>query len=214
VWLTERCRQIVRTLPGWAAVQSAVGWLVDRYVDLQSIKHAPDREQRARALEAWYRTERRGDADVSWWEWAAATGSTLGLFALVSEAMTERPDADRVAALMDTYFPWMGGLHILLDYFIDQEEDRSGGDFNFVTCYANVEATVNGIARLHREACARADRLADAGFHRYIARGLLGFYLADRKVSGPLVDPARRLLATGGGISRGLWALARVGRAP
>lgn len=29
------------------------------------------------------------------------------------------------------YFPYIQGLHILLDYLIDQEEDKAGGDLNF-----------------------------------------------------------------------------------
>jgi tetraprenyl-beta-curcumene synthase len=214
-WLVARCRQLVRELPGWPAVYARVRWLQDRYVDLQSLKHGPDQAVRALEQESWVRAHSRPEWDVRWWEWAAATGSTLGLFVLTAEARDHHPDARRLQDLLDAYFPWMGGLHILLDYFIDQDEDRAGGDFNFVTCYPSLEEAVDRISRLYRETLLRADRLRDAAFHRYVARGLLGFYLADRKVAaGELTEPARRLLAAGGGISWGISALARVSRAP
>ena len=213
-WLVTRSRQALEALPGWRAVQERVRWLQDRYVDLQSLKHAPDTARRGPSQAEWFREHQRPGWDLSWWEWAAATGSTLGIFALAAEAMVPKPSAERVSALFDTYFPWMGGLHILLDYFIDQEEDEEGGDFNFVRCYDGLEDAVAGITRLYGRVLEEAGRLGDAPFHRYLARGLLGFYLSDRKVSGELTGPARRLLSAGGGISFGIWALARVGRAP
>jgi tetraprenyl-beta-curcumene synthase len=213
-WLVARSREALRELPGWAAVRDSVRWLQDRYVDLQSLKHAPDSHLRGVRQAAWFAQHQRPEWSLAWWEWAAATGSTLGIFALAAEARAPAPDADRVEGLFRTYFPWMGGLHILLDYFIDQEEDRMGGDFNFIRCYDSVETAVQGITRLYDRAVQEAGRLSDAPFHRYLARGLLGFYLSDRKVSGELTAPARRLLSVGGSVSRGIWALARVGRAP
>ncbi len=33
-------------------------------------------------------------------------------------------------------FPWVQALHILLDYLVDQEEDRQGGDLNFCSYYS------------------------------------------------------------------------------
>lgn len=213
--LVEECRAALGSLPGWSVVAPRVQWLAERYVDLQSIKHAPDSRTRAHHLEDWFLRYRNPRWDLQWWEFAAAAGSTLGIFTLVREATKERVEEQRVAGLMDCYFPWMGSLHILLDYFIDQQEDLDGGDFNFVTCYGSPEAQEAGIRRIFQAAMDKTQVLDDGAFHRYVARGLLAFYLADRKVrGGGLSTQARTLLETGGAISCGLNVLSRVGRAP
>lgn len=213
-WLVAECQAVLTKLPHYPAVADRVGWLAARYIDLQSVKHAPGTDaERARALEAWAALHRRADWDVAWWEFAAATGSTLGIFALWHEA-THPVLASRAEQLEAVYFPWMGGLHILLDYFVDQDEDQAHGDFNFVACYPSAAAAVAGIGRLYREAGRRAEALGDKAFHRYVAEGLLGFYLSDRKVRGALRAPAGRLLSAGGNVSRALYCLAKVGRTP
>ena len=213
-WLVSDCQTVLAGLPHYGAVADRAAWLADRYVDLQSLKHAPAaREDRAGALEEWAATYREPEWGVAWWEFAAAAGSTLGIFALWHEA-THPVSAERARRLESVYFPWMGALHILLDYFVDQDEDLAHGDFNFVTCYPSEAAAVAGIGRLHREAAARAEGLADQAFHRYVAEGLLGFYLSDRKVRGALRAPAGRLLSAGGNVSRALYCLAKVGRTP
>ena len=213
-WLVNDCQAVLASLPHYGAVADRAAWLADRYVDLQSLKHAPGTPaDRAGALEHWAAAHREPEWDVAWWEFAAATGSTLGIFALWHEA-THPVSVERARRLESVYFPWMGALHILLDYFVDQDEDLAHGDFNFVTCYPTEADAVVGIGRLEREAAERAQGLADQAFHRYVAEGLLGFYLSDRKVRGALRAPAGRLLSAGGNVSRALYCLAKVGRAP
>lgn len=213
-WLVNESRRCLQPVAGWQRVRTHVHWLAKRYVELQTLKHAPAVDQRAQNLEKWYGHYRNPAWDLNWWEFAAASGSTLGIFILVREALQSRPDTVRLTSLFDCYFPWVGGLHILLDYFIDQEEDDAGGDFNFIRCYPDQTMAVAGIRRLYQQVLTASKALQDGAFHRYVARGLLGFYLADHKVRGPLVTPARQLLAEGGTISRGLLLLSRVGRTP
>lgn len=213
-WLVRECRSVMVRLPYLAAVAPQTLWLADRYIDLQSLKHAPAATaERAAILRQWADEHRRPEWDVQWWEFCAATGSTLGIFALWSEAV-HPVLPDRAARLGSLYFPWMGGLHILLDYFVDQDEDVAHGDFNFVHCYPDAASAVAGIGRLYRQVIRRADSLDDAAFHRYVAEGLLGFYLSDRKVRGALRAPAGQLLSSGGNVSRALYCLAKVGRTP
>jgi tetraprenyl-beta-curcumene synthase len=87
-----------------------------------------------------------------------------------------------VAAIASVYFPWICGVHILLDYLIDQEEDRIEGDLNFVGYYASRQAALGGMQRLVREAGRQVRRLPDAPFHQAVLEGLLGLYLTDAKV--------------------------------
>ena len=213
-WLVRACREEVRALPGLFAVGRPVRWLVERYGELQSLKHGPERGQRAQRLEAWAARHNQGRWPVAWWELAAAAGSTLGLFALLREAGRSVPDPDRIQALSACYFPWIGGLHILLDYLVDQEEDLAGHDFNFVRCYPDDQATVAGLGQLFRGAASALDRLPDPGDHRWILSGLPTFYLADHK-AGRLPRPLfRQVVRLAGGRAHWWLPLARISRSP
>lgn len=208
-WLSAECRALVGELPSRRRVEEPIRWLARRYGELQSLKHAPDRRRRSEMLRRWRRLH--GAGGVAWWEFSAACGSTLGIFALL--ALAKRPEVDdaTVQDTFESYFPWIGGLHILLDYLVDEEEDRVGGDFNFVRCYPDRPSAIEGISRLYRTAHAAAGKLR-MGDHRWIVEGLPAFYLADRKAE--LLPPAevRSLLALGGVRSSILHWLARHGR--
>ncbi|MNY52553.1 Tetraprenyl-beta-curcumene synthase [compost metagenome] len=77
----------------------------------------------------------------------------------------------------------MCGLHILLDYLIDQEEDIEGGDLNFCTYYDSLDTTVERIAFIVQEARSKILFLEHPRFHRMIIEGLLALYLSDPKVN-------------------------------
>ncbi|MCY0908690.1 MAG: tetraprenyl-beta-curcumene synthase family protein [Sulfobacillus thermotolerans] len=211
--LVQSAQSALQYFPGYEAIARPMRRLVELYIDLQVYKHGPQ-PTRVQNLTAWYHQEANPQDGLFWWEFAAATGSTLGLFALLGVALNPHPDADAVQRVFNLYFPWIGALHILLDYLIDQEEDLQGGDLNFVTYYASTEQATARIQRIYHRVMQQAQSLPDAAFHRYVARGLLGFYLSDRKVRRHLNKPACQLLATGGSISIGIWLAARVGRAP
>lgn len=212
--LVGACHQALSVFPGYAVVQPFMVRLVALYVDLQVFKHGPTPERVPR-LTDWFHARQDPAWNLYWWEFAAATGSTLGLFALLTVALEPSPSRLEVEAVNHLYFPWMGALHILLDYFIDQAEDARGGDLNFVGYYASADQATNRLRWIYREVMQRSSLLPDRGFHRYVARGLLGFYLADRKVrQSSLSIPACQLLAVGGGISWGVWLAARYGRSP
>ncbi len=207
------CHQSLRQFPGYLEIKGGLGRLVELYVDLQVFKHGPE-ETRVPALEAWFQREGGDKYGLAWWEFAAATGSTLGLFALLNLATSGRPSPSLVLLVQSLYFPWIGALHILLDYLIDREEDLIGGDLNFVSYYRDYNTAIERIRVIYRTAQTEAERLPDASFHRYVTRGLLGFYLSDQKIRHQIDRPTCGLLASGGSISIGVWLAARMGRAP
>lgn len=212
VSLVEDARHGLSKFPGFHGVHPAMNRLVELYVDLQVYKHGP-LDQRVARLAGWFDSQPETIRDsLAWWEFAAATGSTLGLFALLNLARNPEPTPDRVNNITRLYFPWMGALHILLDYYVDQEEDRLGGDLNFITYYPSPARAIAAIQRIYRRVMTLAGGLEDAAFHQYIARGLLGFYLSDRKVRSQTASC--RLLASGGPVSVGIYMAALVGRSP
>jgi tetraprenyl-beta-curcumene synthase len=94
-------------------------------------------------------------------------------------------------------------LHILLDSIVDQEEDKKGGDLNSCSYYPNQSEIFSGLTYFFKQADFSISSLENAGFHRMIIRGLLGIYLADRKVDEQkdVRQIAREALRLGGTVS-------------
>ncbi|TMV17980.1 tetraprenyl-beta-curcumene synthase family protein [Paenibacillus thermoaerophilus] len=181
--LVRTCQNCVRRLPSYGLVRSEVDRLVGLYGDLQVYKHIR-KDLRETALLDWWERHRDGYPDIKWNEFAAAAGSTLAMFYLFTAAADPGLRPERVAAIRQAYFPYVCGLHILLDYLIDQEEDRLGGDLNFCSYYSGREETAERIALVAERAREAVAALPERRFHRMIIEGLLALYLSDPKVSG------------------------------
>lgn len=179
--LVGTCQRCISMLPSYGHVKDDVLELVGLYGDLQVYKHIR-RDLREHELLAWWERHRHRFAHLRWNEFAAATGSTLGVFYLFLAAADARLTPDRAATIRQSYFPHVCGLHILLDYLIDQDEDRLGGDLNFCHYYDNPETTVRQISAIAERARQDIVRLDHAKFHRMIIEGLLALYLSDPKV--------------------------------
>jgi len=212
VALVRECQACLRELPSYPLVRERVQRLVGLYNDLQVYKHGP-LERRETQLEDWF--AREGDAwrELYWWEFAAACGSTLAVFALLAAAALPGLRPDEAERLEAAYFPWICGLHILLDYLIDQAEDTAGGDLNLVSYYPDPVAQRLRLVRFVREARSRAAALPDPAFHATVVEGLPGLYLSDSKVRPQrLHRVAWDLLAAGGPASWGYYVWCRLRR--
>lgn len=186
--LVEDCRSVLRTLPSYHLVRDEVLGLAGLYADLQVYKHIEVRS-REPLLISWFDEHRDRFPGIDWWEFAAASGSTLGIFALVAAAT--RPDLDgrEVEELLQAYFPYVCSLHILLDYFIDQEEDRQGGDLNFCFYYPDAGTCGQRLQFFLGESLKRVSTLRHPLFHRTVVLGLLALYLSDPKVRRQGLEP-------------------------
>jgi tetraprenyl-beta-curcumene synthase len=200
--LTEECRKSVAALPSYAKVKPHVVRLVGLYTDLQVFKHLPPGE-REPALRNWWNEHRGEYPELYWQEFAAATGSTLGVFMLFSAAADEGLSDGEASRIANAYFPYLCAEHILLDYLIDQQEDRDGGDLNFCSYYAGAEHAAQRIRLIAEEAGRRTEQLVAPKFHRMVVQGLLALYLSDPKASRqPPVRKARRILMRNSPIMR------------
>ncbi len=206
--LVAECRTHIQVLPSYPVVAPALVRLAGLYADLQVIKHQLPIERREPALREWAARESNGH-DLAWWEFAAATGSTLAIFALLRAAVDPELSEGDADMLVRAYFPPICTLHILLDYFIDQKEDREGGDLNFVAFYPPDERDER-LTDILQQALREASGLPDAPFHLWIVRGLPALYLADTKADDPaLRTTTGSLLNTLGPLG---WALHRIVR--
>ncbi|AKF93153.1 tetraprenyl-beta-curcumene synthase family protein [Brevibacillus laterosporus] len=180
--LVLRCQEMIQKLPSYKDVQQHIVNLSTLYSDLQVYKHIA-LEKREEALLTWWDQYKESYPEIEWQEFAAATGSTVGIFALFCLATEPTVDPKEMEALHHAYFPWIGGVHILLDYLIDLEEDREGGDLNFVSYYQSDEEAYERLQYFIERAKQSIDQLPHPAFHRMIVDGLLAFYLADQKVN-------------------------------
>ncbi|HHV43798.1 MAG TPA: tetraprenyl-beta-curcumene synthase family protein [Firmicutes bacterium] len=198
--LAETCLSSLRELPGFPSVQPYLSVLTRRYIDLQAYKHMD--HNREGALIRWFKAYQPRFPHLAWWEFAAACGSTLAVFALLRAAAQGEVDAAYAQRLTNSYFPWICGLHILLDYFIDLEEDRQHRDLNLVSYYSSLEVLTVRLSWFAKNSIEAALGLPEAQFHLLIVRGLLAMYLSDPKVDAQGFGEIRdTLLSCGGRVS-------------
>jgi tetraprenyl-beta-curcumene synthase len=198
--LVTTCQNVLKMLPAYENIQDANIQLAKYYCDLQVHKHVK-KDDRVPRLEAWFDACRDGLPPMEWYEFSACSGSTLGIFCLVAYGTNGDFSKDDATLVKNSYFPWVQGLHIMLDYFIDQEEDRIGGDLNFCFYYENEEQLMMRLEHFASEADKSIQNLPHQQFHYFINKGLLAIYLADEKVrkQKKVEEIAKRLIRIGGG---------------
>lgn len=200
--LMKKCQTVLEKVPNYGMVKPYLMELCTYYCDLQIHKHVCEEEREDR-LKRWFARHERILPKMGWHEFSACSGSTLGIFCLVSYSMRGDFEYKHANKIREGYFPYIQGLHILLDYFIDQDEDRKGGDLNFCFYYKNDEEMLNRFIHFLEEADRHTQNLPDRKFHKLINRGLLGVYLSDRKVKkqASVRALARKIMKRGGFIS-------------
>lgn len=198
--LVKTCQSVLSKLPSYPVIAPALHELAGYYCELQVHKHVR-KEERIGRLNQWFSKQQEYQRQMTWYEFSACAGSTLGIFCLISHSFQRNFSGDSVNLIKRAYFPWVQGLHILLDYLIDQDEDLHGGDLNFCSFYADTKEMEKRLGYFYTKADQSISYLPDADFHRLINRGLLGIYLADRKVSrqAEVRKIAYRMISRGGG---------------
>lgn len=209
--LVETCQSVLKDIQGYHIIRNYLIELCRYYCDLQVHKHVK-KEERLPRLKNWFAANQESLPEMTWYEFAACSGSTLGIFCLVSYAMRDDFTEEQAQAIRDGYFPYIQGLHILLDYFIDQEEDLKEGDLNFCTYYENDEMLLSRFQLFIEEADKHTGILPDQKFHQMINRGLLGLYLSDSKIKWKKQTEimARKIRKQGGWISQFFYINAKI----
>ena len=180
--LVEECRLQISTLPGYSHVADRIKQYVRLYSDLQSLKHLPQNTREKKLLK-WAEKYIGKYPAISPWEFSAACGSTLGIFAMFAAAHRHDLSPGEVKQMDSVYFPWICGLHILLDYYIDAYEDMQTGDLNFTYFYKNLKFCEERLSYFLKESLRRCLDLRYPDFHITILKGLLAMYLSDPKAS-------------------------------
>lgn len=193
--LVDDVRAGLADLPQYRRVRSELCTAVALYRDLQSKKHMPA-DLRDDYCRTWFAQSDERFAHLRWYEFAAACGSSLPVFAMLALAEDAVLDDSLVADTFRAYLPGISSLHIMLDYFIDQAEDTEHGELNFVACYESSDDATQRLSLLIRDAQARICRLPTHTHHEFILEAMRGFYLTHPKVfSQSLGEQSSALLA-------------------
>ncbi|MGG4488621.1 tetraprenyl-beta-curcumene synthase family protein [Metabacillus idriensis] len=197
--LVSTCQNILSKLGNYSLIAEHLLELSCYYCDLQVHKHVT-MDERIPRLETWFEKNKPAFPDMQWYEFSACAGSTLGIFCLVSYAFRDDFSEKEAFRIRESYFPYVQGLHILLDYLIDQEEDRIGGDLNFCNYYETENEMMMRLEHFVLKADSNLSGIPHENFHKLIHRGLLGVYLSDEKVTSrkDLGKLARKLIKLGG----------------
>lgn len=196
--LVKVCQDCLRKLPSYPIVQEEAISLAKLYSSLQTFKHLALEKREVKMLN-WidpYLTRYKG---ITNWEFAAATGSTLGIFCLYAVAFNPNLTMKQAQKIREAYFPWICGLHILLDYFIDLREDRETEQLNFVAYYESAKIIRKRLHIFVVNSLNQASKLEHPKFYRAVVQGLLAMYLSDEKSADVQIQPVTKQLLWDGG---------------
>ncbi len=179
--IVNTCQEILGSLPHYDSIAPTLHEFANYYCDLQVHKHVQV-EDRVPRLKRWFSLHQKRLPEMHWHEFSACAGSTLGIFCLVSSAFHQELPEQFTHQMRTSYFPWMQGLHILLDYLIDQEEDRIHGDLNFCSYYQSNDEMMGRFQHFIQNTKRSVAQLPHAQFHQLMSQALLGVYLSNKKV--------------------------------
>lgn len=176
--LVDTCRAVIAGLPSFSLVARSAQIAAERIVTFQSLNVGTTQGDHP-ALERWAREHTPPDADLRWWETAAAAGSSLGVHVLIAAAAEPGLKAAEVATLEGAYFPWIGALHSLLDNIVDRREDVRTNQPSLVGYYASPAETAARLRLLAVQAVSRARALPHGRRHLIILAAMAGNYLSN-----------------------------------
>jgi len=175
--MVEACRASVGALPSFPLVARSTQAAAARIVEFQSLSSGAPQGGHD-GLERWAREQTPRESGLRWWESAAAGGSSLGVHALIGASAQPTLDSREVAAIDDTYFPWIGALHSLLDSVIDVAEDERDGQHNLLSHYASPADAAARLSFLAGRARSAARTLARSRRHEAIFIAMVCHYLS------------------------------------
>lgn len=199
--LLAECRTAFAKLPSHQVVAPSARSAAARIVAFQSLNLSESQGDHT-ALEHWARQATPPETGLQWWETAAAAGSSLGVHVLIAAAADSRLGESEVSSLEQAYFPWIGGVHSLLDNLIDKHEDEAAGHRSLVEYYGP-ERAAQRMRWLAEEASRKAQALPHSLQHTVILAAMIGNYLSTPEAhSSELKGVTDAVLATTGPLAR------------
>jgi tetraprenyl-beta-curcumene synthase len=206
--LVDACRSAFGALPSHASLTAHAQAAVRRIVAFQELAHGGEdgdgangdnggHEDAWQAFSQWADAQTPQGSGLQWWETAAGAASSLLIFALIACAAEPSVSEGEIAAIEQAYFPWIGGLHLLLDSLVDRAEDVRASRYSLVEHYSSPEELAERLRAISAEALRAARVLPHSSQHELILAAMASFYLTQPAASSPEGAPARaEILAT------------------
>lgn len=210
--LVQACRQCCVELPSFDVVR-AVLLREARRANVQAINHEPDPEKRSAGLMEWATREYPDLQEVTWFELTGAAGAGLAIYALFALAAEPECTDEDVRLAYKAYFPWTSAVATMLDSFVDQAEDLSGGDHCYVAYYQSRQQATLHISRLVHRCLCETRTLRNSEGHTLIAACMVAMYLSkDSARTEAMREATATLLRAGGQLTRFLLPVLRLWR--
>jgi tetraprenyl-beta-curcumene synthase len=209
--LVEACQSAFGALPSHASLTAHAQVAVRRIVAFQELAHGGedgdgatgdngdngDHEDAWQAFSQWAAAQTPQGSGLQWWETAAGAASSLLIFALIACAAEPSVSEGEIAAIEQAYFPWIGGLHLLLDSLVDRADDVRAGRYSLVEHYSSPRELAERLRAIAAEALCAAGALPHSSQHELILAAMASYYLTQPAASSPEGAPARaEILAT------------------
>ncbi len=211
--LADTCRTALAKFPSYAAVSATCSAAGARIVAFQSL-NLTERQGGHEGLERWARDQAPKGSGLDWWQAAAAEGSSLAVHALIATAANPGVRHQDAEAIDAAYFPWICGLHSLLDSLVDVAEDEHAGQRNLLSYHASTGQAAFGMGFLAQRATNACRHLPSELQHRVILNAMIGYYLSSPEASTPYArDISGSVAGTVGPLLPPALALFKVRRA-
>ena len=207
-------------LPSAATIAAVAREAAERCSEAQILYHEASRlglPSGIVELRDWATPQASGTG-LGWQEFlAGSTASVLGIHALIAAAADPLTTSENAAELDRTYLS-IDAL-TMLDSLVDRAQDLATGQLSYVDLYDGPEAMASGLARVARDAVARARRVPNGAHHVVTLVGIVAYYasapVARSEFALPITAPVRSelrpLLAPTLALMRG-WRLAKRAR--
>ena len=211
--LLAECRDSFSSLPHYSAAAPAARAAAERIVAFQSL-NLSEAQGDHKGLERWALAATPPGAGLQWWETAAAAGSSLGVHALIAAAADPELSVEQAKELEHAYFPWIGGLHSLLDNLIDKREDEAAGHRSLVEYYGP-ERAAERMRWMAEQATEVALRVPHSRRHTVMLAAMIGNYLATPEAHSPQLEPvSQAVLSTTGTLAKPTMLVFELRRLP
>jgi tetraprenyl-beta-curcumene synthase len=205
-------REACRALPAYDVVRPFA--LVEAWrCQVLPLNHIVDHGARRRALKRWAATEFAGDLGLPWFE-LAATGSTLMVvLPLLALAADPRATSAEAQNLVSAYWPWIPLAATVLDAYVDQQEDRAGGRYNYLRYYGDGDVAIIRAQHVVSSAARAMLPLRGGHHHAVIFACMVAMYLSKDSANVPeMRDSTRSLVEAGGSLTKLLVPVLRLWR--
>ncbi|HHW32244.1 MAG TPA: DUF2600 family protein [Clostridiaceae bacterium] len=180
--LVDLCRNQLKTLPSYNVIKKSIIKFINYYIDIQVYKHM-NKDLRDDLLKTWADNYTSSYPEIYWWEFASSSESLFGIFSLIAAAYDPNLSSSEVNTLVSVYFPWICGLHSLLNHYINYQEHFQLGKLNYTYYYRNLKQCEERLSFFIDKSLLLCTKLKHGDFHATVIKALIAAYLSDPRAS-------------------------------